>query len=284
MNTEIKDTEIRIIGGEEGGKKGRHGRGWWKWVLVALVAIGVLAMLLLNGRKRSVAEEPTDTVAKTMEVAGWVDEKVPTDAVGVVVFDTVVDSVPLQIYFPCNTVAELFVGEVDTTSTDIVLAALAADIRRDNGKIVGAYVLHGEPLSWGLSKQGYCAIIDGEVIVGVAENSPLFEQATEAGGDFFRQYPAVSNGVAQSNAPENASLRRALCMLDGRTCIVCSRERMLMNDFATTLAHLGVSEAIFLVGGQADGWWRDSGGQRHCWSQKEPLKHRNMNYILFRQP
>lgn len=44
-------------------------------------------------------------------------------------------------------------------------------------------------------EQLYCGVIDGKLTVGVADNSPLFEEATEKGGYFFRQYPLVDNGV-----------------------------------------------------------------------------------------
>ena len=50
-------------------------------------------------------------------------------------------------------------------------------------------------MAWGLSKKGYVSIIEDKITVGVADNSPLFEEATEKGGYFFRQYPLVNNGV-----------------------------------------------------------------------------------------
>ena len=101
---------------------------------------------------------------------------------------------------------------------------------------------------------------DGQITIGVAENSPLFEQATEQGGYFFRQYPAVDKGVMVENNPENASFRRALCLLNGKVCIIACTDRVLMNDFSASLVKLGVRDAILLVGGTADGWYRDSEG------------------------
>ena len=83
--------------------------------------------------------------------------------------------------------------------TTVIFAAQAADVRADNGGIVGAFVLKGEPKAWGLSKKGYCASINGQITIGMADNSPLFEQATEEGGYFFRQYPLVSNGEIVEN-------------------------------------------------------------------------------------
>ena len=42
-------------------------------------------------------------------------------------------------------------------------------------------------------------MIDGKVTIGVAENSSLFEEATEKGGYFFRQYPLVDKGTLVEN-------------------------------------------------------------------------------------
>lgn len=65
-----------------------------------------------------------------------------------------------------------------------MFTAQAADVRADNGDIVGAFVLKGEPKAWGLSKKGFCATISGNVTIGVANNTPLFEEATETEGYF----------------------------------------------------------------------------------------------------
>lgn len=79
------------------------------------------------------------------------------------------------------------IGVPDIFDKSIILATQAADVRADNGKIVGAFVVKGKPYSWGLS------------------NSPLFEEATEKGGYFFRQYPLVDKGVLVGNEPKGNS-------------------------------------------------------------------------------
>ena len=155
-------------------------------------------------------------------------------------------------------------------------------MRSDNGKIVGAFVLAGEPLSWGLSKRGYCAISEEGITLGVAENSPLFEQATEDGSSFFRQYPSVDNGKVVENKPKNASFRRALCVLNGKICVVACTDRVLMNDFSATLVKIGVTNAIFLVGGTEYGWYRNDDGTL-SYLGKKPLKNNpNINFLVFR--
>ena len=280
---DINDDEIRVIGGDGGGG-GKKCIPWWVWLVIGIAAAGV-AVWMLHRKPQTEAMLPMPATTSVEAVADdvWLD---PTDDAlpsATVVCDTLVDDIHLQIYTPYNATPELHVGQLSSKDTDIVLATMAADYRRDNGKIVGAFVLAGEPLSWGLSKKGYCAIIDGRVTLGMAENSPLFEQATEQGGYFFRQYPSVVNGVAVDNKPENASFRRALCNLDGKLCVIGCTDRVLMNDFSRALAHLGVRDAIMLVGGTADGWYRDADGKLSPIATSTAKNAKYINYIVFRK-
>lgn len=261
-------------------------RFWWVWIVVAVILAIVILFFVIKPQSRPVQSVkpyvPQMCESATPEENVWfsnTDAKLPSCTV---VKDTVIDSVPLLIYTPYNFIPELYIGHPDTADTDIIFAALAADIRGDNGKIVGAYVYNGEPLSWGLSKKGYCALIDGSVAIGVAENSPFFEQAIEQGGYFFRQYAAVDNGIMVENNPQNAAFRRALCVFDNKVCIVVSAERMKMNAFSESLVKLGVENGIFLVGTDAAGWYRDEHGSLFVLGEKAMKGAKNINYIVFR--
>lgn len=281
---DINEDEIRVVGGAvRGGGKLRAVR----WLLVAAIALVALLAVLLIMRQhpqQQVLPDPTAGAERVTETADtWLDNSDASLAVATTIRDTMIDSMHLQIYTPYNATAELYVGSMGDDDPDIILAAQAADLRRDNGKIVGAFVLAGEPLSWGLSKKGYCTIIDGRLTIGMAENSPLFEQATEQGGYFFRQYPSVSSGAMVGNNPENAACRRALCNLDGRVCIIGCTDRVLMNDFSSALVRLGVRDAIFLVGGTADGWCRDAEGNVVRIGIAAAKNKKYTNYIVFRR-
>ena len=281
--SDINDNEIRVIGGDGGGG-GKKRLPWWVWVIVGVVAVAIAVIAFWPKQQ---PEEPTapdtTTVTEPETTDIWhsnTDNSLPSCTI---VTDTLIDTLHLRIFTPYNATPELHIGRLDTANTDIILAAMAADLRRDNGRIVGAFVHAGEPLSWGLSKRGYCAIFDGQITIGVAENSPLFEQATEQGGYFFRQYPAVDKGVMVENNPENASFRRALCLLNGKVCIIACTDRVLMNDFSATLVKLGVSEAILLVGGTADGWCRTDDGKMIRLGSSYAQNAKYMNHIVFRK-
>ncbi|MBR1850462.1 MAG: hypothetical protein IJ789_03715 [Bacteroidales bacterium] len=285
MNTtgDINENEIRVVGTESnGGDKKPFPK--WIWAVVCAIALLVAFHLLYHEPRNA---EPAATAAKTETETEtrsiWFNNVDASMPAATVVRDTVIDSLHLRILTPYNATPELHVGKLDTNDRDIVLATMAADLRRDNGKIVGAFVLAGEPLSWGLSKKGYCAIIDGQLTLGTAENSPLFEQATERGGYFFRQYAAVDGGKMVPNNPENASTRRALCLLDGKVSLVVCLDRVLMNDFSTSLVKLGADNAILLVGGMADGWYRDTDSHATQLGSKWTKNHKYINYMVFRK-
>lgn len=290
-NYDIGDNEVRIVGGEDG--KGRKPRLLRTIIAVAAcVAMAAIIVILAIVLLQDKAPEPTDNGTTNVQSTG---NNAPTDSVWfcntdnslsseIAVSDTLIDSINLRILTPYNVSPELYVGQIDTTDRTILFASQAADLARERGKIVGAFVCAGEPLSWGLSKKGYCAIFGDSITVGMAENSPLFEQATEVGGHFFRQYPAVSNGKMVENNPQNRSFRRALCTLDGKTCVIFTSDRVLMNDFSTALAKLGVKDGIFLVGSTAHGWYRspDNDSVVQLGFPRAP-KLKNVNYLIFRR-
>ena len=279
MSKPIEDTEIRVIGQPRMPKRRRP---WWPWACGAAVVAAVAALLLLPHKEETQSKPAADSLQAPTDLL-WLSPQADTTHPNILHSTAGIDTVMLHIYMPVKARAELMVGIPDTNDESILLATRAADLRRDNGRIVGAFVLHGEPLSWGLSKRGYCAIIDGKVTIGVADNSSLFEQATEVGGDFFRQYAAIDNGEPVANNPENKSYRRALCTIEGQTCLVCSEERLTMNEFADRLSCLDATNAIFLVGGQARGWYRNDDGEVVHFCKPGGPTSRFENHILFRK-
>ena len=295
MNAEkdIRDDEIRVIGGNDDQDKKPQG---WKWLLLLLagIIIGVVIWQLKPENPELLPpDEPIeqgyyDPVPET--VVQPIDKQPLAKAqeIGkgfVEMMDTTINDIPMRIYIPHQMSFSLFVGVIDRTDPSILFATQAADVRADNEGIVGAFVLKGEPLSWGGSKKGFCAIINDTVTVGVAENSPLFEEATEKEGYFFRQFPLVDNGQIVENELKGKNFRRALCDRNGEIFIVESLSNESLHDFAQALADLGVDQAIYLLGGIAYGWATDAEGQRHEFGNPDPPKRirKNISYLVMRE-
>jgi hypothetical protein len=135
--------------------------------------------------------------------------------------------------------------------------------------------------------RGYCASIDGKVTVGVADNSPLFEEAINRDGYFFRQYPLVDNGRFVANEPKNKSVRRAICERKGEIFMIESLSKESFHDFTQALVDLGVDNAVNLAGSEAYGWAIDSEGVKHEFGTPNFYTGRgrmpkNTNYIVWR--
>lgn len=306
---DIRDDQIRVIGGGDEPKPAKTKL----WVAICVVAALIVALLIIfvpsseeGGASASdttinnmeaVEAEVVETVFEPMELAPQVEEvtitklgcEVDAEADGFTeIQDTTINDIPMRIYIPHNAEMSLHIGKMDKSDQSVVFTAQAADIRADNGGIVGAFVLNGVPKAWGLSKRGYCASIDGVVTVGVADNSPLFEQATERGGHFFRQYPLVDNGVLVENEPRGKSVRRAICDRYGEIFIVETQTAESFHDFAQALVDLGVDNAIYIVGGSAYGWAVDADGERHEFGDDNFYTGRrkmpkNTSYLVWRK-
>lgn len=269
---DIGDDEVYMLGQNRNDNKKRI--PWWLWIIIGVVVLATSIFLVVHFMGKAKNDDSDVWYNNT-------DTRLPSS---IIISDTLMDGIHLRIFTPYNTVPTLHVGTLDTSDAEIVFATLAADLGYENGKIIGAFVCEGEPRSWGGGRKlGYCAIIGGNITLGVSESSPLFEQAIEQGGYFFRQYPAVDNGEMVKNNPKNASFRRALCMLNGKVCVVATTDnRVLMNDFSSALAKLGVENAIFLVGGTADGWYRNGDGTLYRLGEEYIKGDTNINYIVFR--
>lgn len=194
-----------------------------------------------------------------------------------------VNDIPFRIFRPLNAVPDLHIGKIDQRDKSIILALQAADVRRDNGKIVGACVNNGEVISKGIAKKGFVAIIDGNITVGVSEHSPLFEEAIEKDGDFFRQYPIVSNGAIVENNPKNISIRRAICERNGLCFVVETLVPVSFHDFSQMLVDLEVNNAVYLVGSQyACGFSRNEEHELQKWGEMKYSRAKNVSYLVWR--
>lgn len=286
---DIKDDEIRIIGAPSEKK-----RFSWTWmvILVACILISAVLAVLLVNRERSVQEEnyqvvfepENEIITEAVDSVKWLGDYSNTTKAYTEHLKDTINDIPLDIYIVHNAKPELCLGVPDLHDKSIVMTTQAADIRADNGKIVGAFVLNGKPLSWGLSKKGYCGIIDGKITVGVADNSPLFEEATEKGGYFFRQYPLVDNGVLVENEPKGKSIRKALCDRNGEIIVVMSRTPESFHDFAQALIDMKVDNAIYLVGSVSFGYFRDIYDQLSIIYNKYRYGYQYENFIVWRAP
>lgn len=290
---DIGDDEIQIVTTKENetGKKPAN-----KWVILIIVFVILLLVTLFyfifrneSADKSQIEREPgyfemldeSEDLSDVNYEKLFIEEGNEGNAFCEMA-DTLIDTVSVRLFHPVNATPSLHVGALGTLNTsDIVFAVQAADIRADNGKIVGAFVQHGQPLAWGLSKKGFCAIINDQFTIGMSDDTPLFDEAIQSGGHFFRQYPLLHQGVVMTHPLVNATTRRALCERKGEIFVAESLTPVSMDVFSHTLSLLGVDNAIYLVGSYAWGWATDANGERHEFGLHSNRLPRNVSYLIW---
>lgn len=290
---DINDNEIRLIGSSADSTR----PSWRRPLLIVVAATVLLAVVVLlcftaaKSRKAQLSDElgvydpqPTN-LTQPHPLRDWLYSQDSVTRSGCALKDTIVNDIAIRLYLPLNASPALEIGMRPLLDNRVILAFQAADIRADNHKIVGAFVEKGKPIAWGLSKKGYCAILPDEqgpkVIVGMADNSPLFEEATECGGYFFRQYPLVADGIPQESELKTQSIRRALCQIDDHICVVETQQRTGMHDFAILLTDIGALNAIYLIGSDAMGSVTDLNGTRTALGNLVDKPYTYTNFIFW---
>ena len=300
---DIEDSEIRIIGTppapipEQPPKTNKNKKRWLIFMgifIIIIIITGIIISKILSYRESKLyVEEPSYFEplyeSEPLIMEQQIEQYKDSATFGYTeIRDTIINDIPIRLYIPHHADMTLHLGRINRQDTTIIYAAQAADVRADNGGIVGAFVLKGEPKAWGLSKKGFCASIDGKVTVGVAANSPLFEQATERSGYFFRQYPLVDNGTPVLNEPKGKAIRRGICDMGGSIFMVETLTKESFYDYAQVLADMGVDNAIYLVGSTAYGWAVDRQGIAHefgeddCYAGRRRMP-KNTTYVVWRR-
>lgn len=286
-NKGMQDDEFRVLG--TGSKlppghqvDGNQVRKRGAWVALAIIVLLGLAMIsfwpnnepqeemgIFESREESESFRSLDTLA--------------TASPCVVKVDTLVSDRLLTLFIPHRASPRLAVGYLEEDDQKAVMCFQAGDIRADNKEILGDFVLAGEPLATGTSKRGFCAIIDGIPTVGVSDSTPLLSEAINRKGYFFRQYPLVDNGEPVTNKPQNQTVRKALCSWNGQVFVAVSADKLTLDEFALTLARLGVDQAVYLIGSNfAYGWSVDRDGRREEFGSKDLRpEYRNQSFILW---
>lgn len=252
------ENEVYFLGSKESRVPKSNSAKRWIIAGICIAVIATILILIFSSQKQDANYYFEPVSNQTIEKI--IPRPVKNDTIKgyVEVLEETVNDVPLLIYIPHNAEMSLSVGRPDKSDSTIIFITQAADIRGDNFEIVGDFVLAGRQLSRGVAKTGFCAIIEGNITIGVTDNTPLLQKAVDSKGYFFRQYPLVSEGELIENNPKNKSIRRALAIRSDKIIIIESRSAESFHDFSQALIDIGVSDAIYLVGtNTAFGWYYD---------------------------
>ena len=202
---DIGDNEIRVLGPSEPKdekKPTQPKRPWWPWLLAALMLV-VMVAVCYRMMHRPAAAPSIYQVETVVDTTKNVTVQAQEESVAYTTLSQqTINDVALRIYTPVGGHVELLVGQLPDNDKSIILAAQAADYRKDNGQISGAFVYKGELLSRGHPKYGFCAIIGDKLTMGMSRETALFERAVEQDGYFFRQFSLVHDGKLGESLPK----------------------------------------------------------------------------------
>lgn len=271
---------------------------WWFWVICAVIVIVPWMVVLVIHHHDSQTQkldkkEVKEVVKETMNEVNpekidntltIIDSSAKGDAYTEII-DTVVNEHTLRIYKVYYGIPELFIGDIDPEDTNIVMAARAADVGTRN-EIIGLFIYKGE--NWGTGskhKEGFCAVINNEIALGIDTVTPLVEDAISQKGSFFRNAPLVNSGIAcaYEGDHDQKTTRRALCNFNNEIVFITC-DNITMTEFSMSLADLGVKTAIYMVGAKGGyGFCRDKAGKLSTWGVNRFNIYPNVNYLIWKK-
>ncbi len=245
-------------------------RSRWKTVLrYAVAVIGLLvvwaggygAVRLYNYYYNigvSISVSPKENIEK---LAGM---KQPSGTSEVVLRSDSILGVALNMYELRHVQVEMTLEEPDTTDQSVLLYTRTADYTV-TGKYLGSLVICGEQLQSDASRLGYCAIVDGKMVIGISRSDKVKDYVEERKGFYFRQFMLVSNGELPTRFFLHGKVeRKALARTaNDKIYVIETRHAETLWDFADALREYGFVDAIYLTGGNESGFWRDPDGIAH---------------------
>ncbi len=278
QNTYNTDDEIQILGtGPTATTSGKRTK-IFAAVIIAVIVLTIAGLFVFEKWKNHTVPSTTTNEKQT----GQPLQPAAQPSAFIEVAEETINDVPLLIYTPHTAFPKLATSMPDETDSTLVFVAQAADVRADNNEILGDYVVEGKQLARGQRKEGFCAIIDKKITISKGAATPLLQEAIDKTGYFFRQYSLVHKSEPVDNKPKGKAIRRALAIRNGQTLMVESRSRESFHDFAQALADTGFSEAIYLVGESAYGWYYTQSGERITFGAKREKPLPNTNYIVWK--
>lgn len=165
--------------------------------------------------------------------------------------------VALNMYRLENLQAEISLAEPDTTDMSVWMYSRSADHTSTN-EYLGSLVMNGKELASDVSRLGYCAMANGNIVLGISRSDKVKDYVEERGGSFFRQFILVSDGVLPAKFQLHGKVeRRALARTsDDHLYYIETRHPETLWDFADALREYGFADAIYITGGKCHSFYR----------------------------
>ncbi len=237
----------------------------WRWIAFGIFASVLLCILTYGGWRLynyyynigvPISVTPDENIAKLSKPhkKGYKSEIILTS-------DSIL-GVALNMYELRNLQAEISLVEPDSTDKSVLMYSRCAD-HTNNGKYLGSMVMNGKELASDATRLGYCAMANGNIVLGISRSDKVKDYVEEQGGCFFRQFILVSNGVLPPKFHLHGKVeRRALARTsDDHLYYIETRHAETLWDFADALREYGFADAIYITGGKCYSYYRSVDGK-----------------------
>lgn len=189
--------------------------------------------------------------------------------------------VALNMYELKNLQAEIALTEPDSTDANVWMYSRSADHTSD-GKYLGSMVIQGKELASDASRLGYCAMANGNIVLGISRSDKVKDYVEKQGGSFFRQFILVSDGVLPAKFQLHGKVeRRALARTSSdHLYYIETRHAETLWDFADALREYGFADAIYITGGKCHSFYRTPDGKPHSIGDDDQHPHKKYQKIV----
>ena len=214
---------------------GAHGwRYTWLKRIIGTIGLVILVVSVYMGVRYynyyynigvSVSVSPQENIDK---LAGM---KVPSGKSEVVLKSDSVLGVALDMYELRHVKAEMTLEEPDTADRSVLFYTRTADYT-STGKYLGSLVIGGKTLQDDVSRLGYCAVVGGNMVIGISRSDKVKDYVEEQKGAYFRQFMLVSNGELPRQFFLHGKVeRRALARtVDNKLYVIATRHAETLWD------------------------------------------------------
>ena len=241
----------------------------WLWmlgsILVAIITTIVLALEYKYYRTYinigvPVSVKSAENIKKLQSPASHVTPEV------IMTSDSIL-GVGMNIYELRGLKAEISFSQPDSTDTEVYLYSRRCDFTSydpHENRYLGSLVVNGKELATNISRLGYCAMANNNVMIGVARDEKVKDYCIENRGSFFRQFILVSNGVLPSRFYLHGKVeRRAIGRIGNKLYYIESHNKEELWAFADALREYGFIDAIHITGGTDYCYYRSADGRLH---------------------
>ncbi len=287
----MNDNEIEILGTEpQPDNSGKRRTALLVGILVLIAAIVVVLILLLRQNGKQANQEATNNAqeGEIEEVATDTKATVDTFCVRYIMNSSSPADTLLRVFKPGAASVELLISkDYDTNDASVIFATQAANLKAEDGGIIGDFVYKGTTLAQGCADSttlGFCAIVNNKVILGKANPTNYLDSTISSKGFFYRHYCYVTGNGPEVFSNSAKSYRRAICIISNKdVAVVESYGRMSMTDFAQALYDNDITLAVGLMGSKnLDEWYRTDSSRTVIY-QNPYGPNPNRNYLIFRK-